>query len=394
MKPQPPLGFSTRAIHAGEESPHQHRPITIPIYQTATFSFQDTQELWDYYAGTSGRIAEYGRYGNPTTAALQQKLCALEGAEMCELFPSGMNALTTAILHLCKAGDELIMTDDNYRGSRKFIERYIGKYQIDFRFCETTIQCIKAAVTAKTRLIITEIPTNPCLRVLAINELATFCRQKGIFLLVDATFATPYNLRPLEYGVDIVLHSATKYLGGHNDLIAGALLGRREIMEPLKQFHGLLGGCIDPNTSYLLLRSLKTFALRMKHTNESALAIARFLQNHPKIEKVYYPLLETHEDFPTAQRLLTGGGGIVTFLVKGDLEEATRCVDALKIATIAPSLGGAESLAHVVSAMTYHDMSREERQAAGIKDNMIRYAVGLEDVQDLIDDLQQALSQV
>ncbi|MCS6984731.1 MAG: PLP-dependent aspartate aminotransferase family protein [Leptospiraceae bacterium] len=388
------LGFSTECVHGGEEESREHASVEYPIYQTATYYFDNTQDLWDYYHKKSSRLSEYGRYGNPTIKVLEKKLALLEGAEEALVFPSGMAAFTTALLFVCQTGDHIILTNDGYRGIHKFCDKYLARFGITHEYVPFELGEIEKKIKPTTRLLFSEFPSNPRLRVLPLREVAMLCRQKQVFFFLDATFATPYNCSPLKYGVDLVLHSLTKYLGGHNDLLGGALLGKKELLEQLRLFQGLLGSILEPHTAYLLLRSLKSFALRMKTINESAEKIAIFLANHPKIERVWYPRLPSHPDYLVAKEYLKGGGGIVSFEVKGSLDEATRLVDNLYIPRIAASLGGTESLVHVVTAMSYHDLSPEQRKAMGVADNMVRLAVGLEDSEDLIRDLSQALEKV
>lgn len=385
------FGFATKAVHAGEKRNVENRPLTTPIYQTATYTFENTQALKDFFEGKTQRIAEYGRYGNPTTEVAQEKLKVLEGAEACLLFSSGMNAITTAIIAMCKQGDKVLLTSDSYRRTRQFMRQVISKFGIDFELVDPNIATIEAAIDERTKLIISESPTNPYLRVLDLQSLAEVCKKYHVKSMVDATFATPLNQRPLEYGIDLVTHSITKYLSGHNDLLAGALMGSEALISAIKELQAILGGVIDPHACYLIIRGLKTFPLRIERQNQSAMQIAHFLENHPKIERVWYPGLESHPDYNIASKQMSGFGAVISFQIKGNLDDGSRFIDALEIAQIAPSLGGVESLIEQPSLMSYFDLTTQERENIGIYDNLIRLSVGVEDTQDLIDDFKRAL---
>jgi cystathionine gamma-synthase len=260
--------------------------------------------------------------------------------------------------------------------------------------CEPTVAGIQAAVQQHTRVIITESPTNPYLNCVDLHALAAFARERRIKTLVDSTLATPFNLRPLAFGIDLVVHSATKYLGGHNDLMAGVVLGSRTLIDAIRDQQGMFGALPDPHSCYLLIRGLKTFALRMRQHNTSGLAIARFLSRHPKVAQVWYPGLEAHGTHAIAAAQMSGFGGLISFAVTGDLAAGTRVVDAVRIPYLAPSLGGCESLIEQPALMSYYDKTTEERQALGIRDDLIRLAVGLESTDELIADLDQALARV
>ena len=265
------VGFSTSSVHAGEVVEKHHRPLTTPIYQTATYTFENTQNLHDFFQGKLNRVAEYGRYGNPTQEIAENKLKALENAESCLLLASGMNAVTTAIFSICRKGDHIVITDDSYRRTRQFITQVLSKFDISFTFVNPHVRDIEKAITEKkTKLLISESPTNPYLHVLDMKVIANICKKNKVKSLIDSTFATPYNQRPLDFGIDIVVHSVTKYLGGHNDILGGAVLGKEYLINAFRELLAIMGGIIDPNSCYLLLRGLKTFALRIKHQNNSA----------------------------------------------------------------------------------------------------------------------------
>jgi cystathionine gamma-synthase len=367
--------------------------VTVPIVCTSTYVFESSAALHDHFQGVSDR-EEYGRYGNPTVRAAEAKIAALENAEDCALFGSGMAAVTTTLLSLLKSGDHVVMTSDCYRRTRQFIGTTLARFQVSSTMVEPgDYAAIEAAIQpGKTRLLLSESPSNPYLRVVDLPKLARIRdRHPGVKILIDSTFATPINQRPLDLGADLVVHSCTKYLGGHNDLLAGAVCGEAGIVSALRDARGVFGGILDPHAGYLLIRGMKTLALRVQRQNESALHIARWLEAHPRIEGVYYPGLESHPDHAVARAQMTGGGGVISFLLRGTLEEGSRVLDACRIAAIAPSLGGVETLIEQPALMSFYELTPEQRLAIGIRDNLIRLSVGIEDVDDLVADLAQAL---
>jgi cystathionine gamma-synthase len=389
----PPTKLGTVAVHAGGKRKNAYDAIATPIVASATYVFESTAELKDHFEGRIDR-EEYGRYGNPTVRAAERKIAELEGADDCALFASGMAAATNCLLALLKSGDHVVMTSDCYRRTRQFVGTVLGRYQVASTLVEPGDWAgLESAIRpGKTRLIVSESPTNPYLRVADLPRLAALRdRHPGVRLIIDSTFATPVNQRPLSLGADLVLHSCTKYFGGHNDLLAGAICGKGGMVSALRDFRGVLGGTLDPHSAYLLVRGLKTLDLRLQRQNKSALQIARWLEARPDIERVYYPGLESHPDFEIARAQMSGFGGVVSFLVRGGLDEASRVVDACRLATIAPSLGGVETLIEQPALMSYYELTSEERRAIGIRENLIRLSVGIEDVDDLIADLSQAL---
>lgn len=390
----PNASLSTRAVHAGEAAHKAHDAITTPVVNTSTYVFADTAALRDHFEGRVER-EEYGRYGNPTVRIAERKVAALEGAQEAALFSSGMAAATTTLLGLLKAGDHIVMTSDCYRRTRQFILSFLSRYGITATLVEPdNLAALEAAlVPGKTRVILTESPTNPYLRVVDLKRLAEIKRRFGTAkLVIDATFATPVNQRPLEFGADLVIHSCTKYLGGHNDLLAGAVCGDEGIVSAIRDLRGILGPVLDANSAYLLLRGIKTLSLRVGRQNESALRIARWLEQQPQVERVFYPGLESHPDHAIARAQMTGFGGVVSFLFKGDLDATSRFIDACRIAQIGPSLGGVESLIEQPALMSFYELSTEQREALGIRNNLVRMAVGVEDCDDLLADLAQALA--
>ncbi len=387
-------GISTLAVHGGEPRTKAAHAITTPIHQTSTYVFKDSQEVCDYMDGKLDRM-EYGRYGNPTVRAVELKLATLDHAEDALLFPSGMCATTTTLMALMKSGDHMILTSDSYRRTRQFCQQILSKFGVETSIVDPRdYVALEKAITPKTKLLFSESPTNPYMNVIDLPKVVAIAKRHRIKVIIDSTFATPYNQTPLDYGVDLVLHSATKYLGGHNDLLAGVICGKKDFVDGIRKFQGILGGIPDPQAAYLLIRGLKTFPLRMARQNESAMAIARYLNKHPKIQMVYYPGLEHHHNYDVARDQMKGYGGVVSFEVKATLQQISKFIDACKIPYIAPSLGGVESLIEQPSLMSFYELTTEERKAVGISDQLVRFAVGVEDTQDLIDDLDQALKVV
>ncbi len=387
-------GSATSSVHAGELRQQEANAITTPIYQTSTFWFRNSKEVTDYQEGKSDR-EEYGRYGNPTWRAVERKLSALEGGEESILFASGMCAATTTFMALLPRDSHLIVTSDCYRRTRQFIEQFLSRMSVETTVIEpSNLEAFKAAIRPDTKLFFTESPTNPYLRVIDVPAFAEAAHAQGVKVIIDSTFATPVNHRALDDGADLVLHSATKYLGGHNDLLAGTLTGPRELVEPVRSALGVLGGIMDSHAAWLLLRGIKTLDIRMERHNTNGLALAQYLERHPKVSKVFYPGLPSHPDYEVAQRIMKGAGGVVTFEIDTDLEGAMRFIDATAIPSQAPSLGGVESLIELPVTMSFWDKPKEERLALGITDSLVRYACGIENAGDIIADIEQALGKV
>ncbi len=396
-------GFSTQAVHAGEnEAQRRNKPfhsLTTPVVQTSTYFFEDTADLIEYMEDKIegdgvGRV-EYGRYGNPTLWAVERKLAELEDGEDALLFPTGMCAITSTLLSMLSSGSHLILTSDCYRRTREFCLTFIKRLGI-----ETTVvpmgdyEAMEGAVQENTRLILSESPTNPYLRVLDIPKVVDIARRRRLKVIVDSTFATPCNQQPLQFGVDLVVHSATKYLGGHNDLLAGVVVGSAGLIAALREAQGVLGGVADPQNAYLLLRGLKTLSLRVERHNDNGLKVARFLEDHPRVRRVYYPGLPSHPDHQIAREQMRGFGGVVSFELEADLAQTGAFIDALRIPYISPSLGGVEGLIGQPALMSYYELGPVGRQAMGIEDGLVRYALGIEDAEDLIADLEQALDRI
>lgn len=385
-------GFSTLAVHAGEARQKPGNSMTDPIFCTATYTFENTQAVLEYLDKKIPR-EEYGRYGNPMEKVVERKLAAMEGGQSAILFGAGMAAVATFLLAKLQAGDEIVLFDECYHRTREFCVKVLGRFGVVTHLVPACdYQKMEAVITPRTKLLLSESPTNPHMSVVDLERFAAIGRRRGIETAIDATLATPYNLRPLEWGVDYVIHSCTKYLAGHNDMLGGVIVGRTEALEPVRKLRGVIGTISGPLSMYLLLRGLKTFALRMERHNQNGLAVAQFLAEHPRIERVYYPGLPSHPYYEVARRTMRGFGGLVTFLVKdADAQQTARVVDALRLPRIGPSFGGVESLVEQPIIMSYHDFTPAERRAVGIYDNMIRLSCGIEEPEDLIADLRQAL---
>lgn len=385
-------GDGTLAVHAGEDRQKIGHAITDAIVCASTFTFTNTQAVIDFIQQKQDR-GEYGRYGNPNERVVERKLAALDGAEDAIVYSSGMAAIVGLLMTKLSAGDEVVFFDECYHRSREFCTRQLSRFGVVTRQVKACdYDAMSAAVNKNTKLLVSESPTNPHLSVVDLEKFAAIGKQHGVETLIDATLATPLNVRPIEYGVDYVLHSATKYLGGHNDLLAGVISGCKAKLDPVRKLRGIMGAINSPHNLYLLERGLKTFELRMQRHNENGLAVAKFLAAHPRVSKVYYPGLETHPYFEIARKQMRGFGGLITFEIKdADWKETAAIVDASTIARIAPSLGGAESLIEQPLVMSYFEVPPEDRKRFGIYDNMIRLACGIENSEDLIADLAQAL---
>lgn len=391
--------ISTKAVYAGEKRVNAEHTLTTPIFQTSTYTFENTADLTDFMEarlwGEAGERHEYARYGNPTVHAAEQKIAALENAEDTCLFSSGMAAITSTLMTLLSAGKHIIFTDDSYRRTRELIESHLKRFGVSSTCVPMgNFAALEAAIQPNTAVIFSESPTNPYLRVLDLEKLVAIAKPHGIKTVIDSTFATPINQRPLEFGVDVVIHSATKYLGGHNDVMAGAVCGSEYLLAAVRQAQGVFGAVCDPHAAYLLLRGMKTLSLRVHHQNDTARRLAEFLQGHPAIKNVYYPALPSHPDHAIATAQMTGFGGVVSFELDTDFAGTGAFIDRLEIPFIAPSLGGVESLVEQVALVSYFELSTEERAALGIADSLVRLAVGIEDAAEIIADVARALDHV
>lgn len=392
------LKLATVAIHGHNRKAKAYHSVTTPIVQTSNYYFSSTSEVLEFMkAKAEGRILrehEYGRYGNPTQEECERKLAAIEGAERAILFSTGMSAVVLTLITYMTKGGHIIFTNDCYRQTRDFAINFLNKFSVEYSIVEPTTEAISKEIRSNTTIIFTELPTNPYLRIIDLPPIVKIAKENNLLTIIDATMATPYNIKPLEFGIDIVVHSATKYLGGHNDLLAGVALGKTEILNELYRLQRMVGSIADPFTCFLLERGLKSFALRMEHHNRAGLKIAQFLESHPKIEKVWYPGLPSHPDHEIAKKQMKGFGSVITFLVKGGDLETCKFIDSLSLFIITPSLGGTESLVTQMATMSFYDYPPEYRQSIGMTDNLVRIALGLEDVDDLIADLEQALEKI
>ena len=389
---------ATLAIHGHGHTPKAHYAVSTPIVQTSNYYFDSTAEVLEFMkAKSKGHVVrehEYGRYGNPTQQECERKLAAIEGAERAVLFSTGMSAVIITLLAYMRRSGHIIFTNDCYRQTRDFATTKLVEFGLQVSLVDPTADAIAKAIQPNTNIIFTESPTNPYLRVLDIPAIVKVAKQHRVMTIIDATLATPYNIKPLDIGVDIVIHSATKYLGGHNDLLAGVSLGKQDLLNDLYRMQRMIGATPGPFTSFLLERGLKTFALRMEHHNRAGLAVARMLESHPKIEKIWYPGLESHPDHRIAIQQMRGFGSMISFLIKGGDRETRKFIDSLELFLITPSLGGSESLVTQMSTMSFFDYPEDYRRSIGMVDNLVRIALGLEDVDDLTADLQQALDKI
>jgi cystathionine gamma-synthase len=386
---------STDAVHAGIERARAHHTLTPSIAQTATYTFENTATLERYMRGEDPdpEREEYGRYGNPTVRELERRVAALEGAEDAVAFASGMAATTTTLLALLKAGDHVVLFHDCYRRTRQLVTQTLLRFGIEHTVVEPgNLAAMEAAILPNTRLVVTESPTNPLNFCVDLQRLSAQVKAKGrIRTLVDSTFATPVNSKPLALGIDLVLHSATKYLSGHNDVLGGVVAGPAHLISLLRDTRGVVGSVLDPHAAFLIMRGLKTLALRVERQNQSALALARALATHPKVASVHYPWLETHPSYAVATSQMHGGGAVVSFVVRGGRAAASRVVDAARIPQIAASLGGVESLIEQPAIMSFFELTDDALAKIGIDPALIRLSVGIEETDDLVKDLLAAL---
>lgn len=377
------MKFSTKAIHMGQAPDPSTGAVTTPIYQTSTFAQSGLGEHKGY---------EYARTGNPTRCALETCIASLEGGQYGLAFSSGL-AAEQAVLSLLQSGDHLISCDDLYGGTYRLFERVISRYNIQSSYVTTnSIADYERAIRPNTRLIWLETLTNPLLRLVDIRTIAELAHRHNVLLVVDNTFASPYFLQPLDLGADIVLHSTTKYINGHSDVIGGAVVtNNEELYQGLKFYQNAAGAVPGPFDVWLTLRGIKTLPIRMRQHEENAYAVAKFLTEHARVERVYYPGLVSHPDYELAKRQLSGFGGMVSFQIKGQVADIDTFVRRLQVITFGESLGAIESLLCHPATMTHSSIPCEIREARGINDMLLRLSVGLEDIEDLLKDIDQAL---
>jgi cystathionine beta-lyase/cystathionine gamma-synthase len=381
----------TKAVRGAADLDKKNGPLATPIYQTSTFEVADNEEQ----LRATGGDHYYTRYGNPTNTVAEKTIAQLEGMDAALTFASGMGAITTTLMALLKSGDHIVAQRDIYGGVTKFLSQWLPRMGIETTFVDTTeYEQHARAIRPNTKLLYLESPTNPCLRVVDFKKVAALAKQHKLLSMIDATFGTPINQQPAEFGIDLVMHSGTKYLGGHSDLICGAVAGRHELMERTWDTRTTLGNCMDPHASWVLVRGLKTLAVRVARQNENAQRVAEFLAGHVKVRAVHYPFLQSHPQYALARAQMSGGGGMVTFEVEGTGEDARRVSEAMRLFTLAPSLGGVESLVSIPVLTSHLTVPPEERRRIGITEQMVRLSVGIENADDLIADLERALEAV
>ncbi|CAN5122413.1 PLP-dependent aspartate aminotransferase family protein [soil metagenome] len=382
---RPHAGLSTRAVHAGDASPVAGGPVATPIFQTSTF-----------FSEPEGRgEVRYTRYGNnPNHSALERKLASLEGAEECAVSASGMAALSCAVLACAAACDHVVAARALYGGTRTLLDRELKRLGIETSYVELSLPGWQQALRPNTRVVLAETPTNPLLRVLDLRTIGEAAHVHGAALLVDATLATPVNLRPLEHGADLVIHSLTKYLGGHSDVTGGAVAGRLELVQEVRRRAQIFGAVLDPHAAWLVERGVKTLSVRMERHNRNGQVVAEWCEQQPGFARVHYPGLESHPDHRLAARLLDGFGGMMSVELRGGGAAADRFVAGLRLAKVAPSLGGVETLVSEPRHTSHAGLPQEEREAIGIHDGLVRFSLGIEDAEDLIADIEGALREL
>jgi cystathionine beta-lyase/cystathionine gamma-synthase len=381
----------TKAVRGAAGLEKKNGPMATPIYQTSTFEVTDNDEQ----VQATGSDHYYTRYGNPTNTVAEKTIAELEGVEAALTFASGMGAITTTIMALLKSGDHIVAQRDIYGGANKFLSQWLPKMGIETTFVDTTdYEQHARAIRPNTKLLYLESPTNPTLRVVDFTRVAALAREHNLPSMIDSTFGTPINQHPAEFGIDLVMHSGTKFLAGHSDLICGVVGGRRDLMEKVWGTRTILGNCMDPHASWVLVRGLKTLAVRVGRQNENALRVAEFLSRQAKVRSVHYPFLKSHPQYAVARAQMSGGGGVVTFEVEGTGEGARRVSEAMRLFTLAPSLGSVESLVSIPVLTSHAMIPAEDRAKMGVTEQMIRLSVGIENADDLIADLEHALEAV
>ncbi|NOZ46292.1 MAG: PLP-dependent transferase [Chlorobi bacterium] len=388
------LGFDSKLIHAGDFHDEKGSAVT-PIYQTSTFVFKNAQHGADLFAGKEkGYI--YTRIGNPTIEALEDKLAALENGYRGIALASGMAAVTTAYLAFLSAGSHIVSTGAVYGPSRGVMESHFAKFGVEYTYIDTSdLNAIEKAIRPNTKMLYLETPANPTISLTDIEEACKIAHKHNVIVVVDNTFSSPYLQKPLDFGADVVLHSLTKFINGHADIVGGALIAKdEEVYKNLRKTMIYMGGNMDPHQAYLVARGVKTLSLRLDRAQESAMKIAEYLETHPKIEWIKYPGLESFEQHDLAKKQMSGFGSMMSFELKGGHKAGTTLMDNVKLSTLAVSLGGVETLIQHPASMTHAGVPENERLEAGITDGLVRYSVGIENVEDLIADLEQALEKI
>lgn len=391
-KDESSTGLGTRAVWAGEQGERWARGTQVPVALGVSFGYPTVDEWLEVAQGKkAGHI--YGRNSNPTVAAFEDKVRDLEGAESATSFSSGMAAISNSLFTLLSPGDRVVSVKDTYGGTNKIFVEFLPRFGIEVSLCNTTDPvAIEAAVAKGCKLLYLESPTNPTIKIVDIARLAAAAHRHRALVVVDNTFATPVNQHPLELGADLVLHSATKFLGGHADALGGVVCGPKDWVGQIFHFREINGACLDPMSAYLLLRGMKTLHLRIRQQNQSAFEIARFLESHPEVSQVFYPGLETHVNHEIARRQMTGFGGVLSFALRGGFDAVKSFLPRLCYANLAANLGAVETVAGPPATTSHVESTAEERAASGIPEALIRYSVGIEETKDLIADLRQALN--
>jgi len=385
------LGPQTQAIHAGEPDRHGvNGPVVTEIIRSSTFTFSNTEEMKLWAEGKNNAYI-YTRYGNPTVSVAEKKIAALEGAEAAVGTSSGMAAISSALLAALKAGDELISTAQTYGGTYRLMRDVFPNLGIIVRLVGTDLKNIEDLVNPHTKVLYIESPTNPTLRLVDVQKAVSFAKKHKLVSIIDNTFATPMLQNPIGLGYDMVVHSATKALAGHSDIIAGVAVGSEEWMKRVRKMVIYLGGSMDPGVAYLLIRGMKTLGVRVERQCENAMAVANFLEKHPRVARVHYPGLKSHADHDIAKKQMRGFGSMMAFDLKGGLSAASRFCDRVRLFLLAASLGGLESLVILPIYSSHYNMSEDELRVAGVTPGTVRVSIGLEDQEDLIEDLRQAL---
>ncbi|MBD8388383.1 cystathionine gamma-synthase [Dysgonomonas sp. BGC7] len=381
-------GFETKAIHVGEKPNFREGAtgdVIVPIHLSTTFAREKVEEPTAGY--------EYTRSLNPTRKALEEKLAALENANYALAFSSGLAAESSVIIALLKAGDHIVASDDLYGGTKRLFNKVFSDFEIEASYADfVDLSSIEKSIKPNTKMIWLESPTNPLLKLSDISAISSIAKRHNLILVVDNTFLSPYFQNPLSLGADVVLHSSTKYIGGHSDVLGGSVMvSDDDLYQKLQYYQNAVGAVLSPFDSYLTIRGIKTLGLRMKKHEENALLISRFLENHPRVTKVIYPGLESHPQYKLSKKQSKGSGGIISFEIKGQLNDAKHFLESLHLFALAESLGGVESLIELPALMTHASVSKEEREEIGITDTLIRLSVGIEEAKDLISDLENAL---
>jgi len=386
--------FSTLAVHAGEDDRFPIGAVAKPIYQTSTFVFQSTAKVKRFQEGDPS-LYLYTRYGNPTITAAEEKIAQLEGGEAGLVFTSGMAAISTTILTLCSSGDKILATRSLYGGTHHLFMSILPRLGIQVNYVDSeTLEPFAKLINKSSKVFYIETPTNPNLKIVDIKKVVALAKKHNLTTVIDNTFATPYNQKPIKMGIDVAIESGTKYLAGHSDLIVGTVVGKKSFIKKAGYFRKILGGSCDPMGAYLLLRGMKTLAVRVEKQNQNGIALAKFLEKHPKVKRVCYPGLPSHPQHKLAKSQMKGFGGMVTFEVGGGLKGATRVIDSFKLILNASSLGSVESLASLPILTSHYGFSKEDLKKADVTSGMIRLSCGIEETPDLLSDLKQALNKL